>query len=457
MNNTTKTILYLINGLGVASKDSFDIKFNEMMPNLSMLMGNYMYTNLENKNYNYNNGFRNFSLGSNLLPTYQRLESDTNFANNETIINIATDAINNNTKVQLFCFLDNEQVVNQVIKIVNVLRPKGNFPIFIHIVLRQKDCIEYDNILKLIKQLEDKITLLKQVEIGTVVGERKINSDEYYQLINKQIGEKWPDYIRKINYSKTVQTIPRELDGFFMHEGFKLQTNDISLFLNYEDVDCNEFIGKITNIKLYTLFPMKGYSYAINIYDEIPPTEYFSKSLEDNHLKCLILTTEDRIPAITYGLCGLKDEKSPNIDFADINNKEVDVTKIIDSNYHYIIFDYDIGIYKEIGTIKDFLMKIDDEINEIYKYCDQNEYNLFISSLYGLYKDYIVGVDKKVYLDYSKEIPLVVIDSKVPATKYKVKYGNTHDLSNTIFSAITGNENIATLFRKKGIISFFKD
>ena len=43
MNNSTKSILFLINGLGVASKDSFDIKFNDMMPNLSMLMGNYIF------------------------------------------------------------------------------------------------------------------------------------------------------------------------------------------------------------------------------------------------------------------------------------------------------------------------------------------------------------------------------------------------------------------------------
>ena len=52
----TKTILFLINGLGVASKDSFDIKFSEVMPNLSMLMSNYLYANLENVNYNYKNG-----------------------------------------------------------------------------------------------------------------------------------------------------------------------------------------------------------------------------------------------------------------------------------------------------------------------------------------------------------------------------------------------------------------
>ena len=109
MNENKKSILFLINGLGVASKDSFDIKFNDMMPNLSMLMRNYTFAKLENKNYNYKNGFRNFSLGNNLLPTYRILENDTNFQNNPTIINIANDAISNHTKVQLFCFLDNEK------------------------------------------------------------------------------------------------------------------------------------------------------------------------------------------------------------------------------------------------------------------------------------------------------------------------------------------------------------
>ena len=72
-----KAILFLINGLGVASKDSFSINYGELMPNLSMLMNNYFYTTLENINYNYNNGFRNFSLGHDLLPTYKKLEEDT--------------------------------------------------------------------------------------------------------------------------------------------------------------------------------------------------------------------------------------------------------------------------------------------------------------------------------------------------------------------------------------------
>ena len=76
-----------------------------------------------------------------------------------------------------------------------------------------------------------------------------------------------------------------------------------------------------------------------------------------------------------------------------------------------------------------------EKIDEIYKSCDQYGYSLYISSLYGLYKEYIVGVDKKVKLDYSKEVPMVIINNDYPASKYTLKYGDTHDLSNTIFKS----------------------
>ena len=427
------------------------------MPNMSMLMNNYLYTSLENINYNYKNGFRNFSLGSSLLPTYHKLENDTNFINNQVINNIASDVTTNQTKLHLFCFLDNEQVINQVKKIIDVLTVKGNFMIYIHIILRQKDINAYEKIIEMIKKLDESITLLPKVKIGTITGERMINEDSYYSVIAKENGEKWPDYNRKLRFTEAQGKIPINVDPFYMNSGFMLQRNDIALFLNYEDVDCDLFISKITNVKLYTLFPMKSYSYAINIYEEIEPEEYFSKTLEENNLTCLVLTTNDRIDSISYHLCGLKDIKSNSITYKDITDKELDVKKIISDNYNYIIFDYDLVKFKEIRKIKEFLMKIDDQIDEIYNICEENDYRFFITSLYGIYKKFIVGIDKEVVLDYSLEVPAIIVDRTLPKAKFMFKYGTTHNLSNTIFNLITGNNSIQTSIRKRGLLSFFKD
>lgn len=452
-----KAILYLINGLGIASKDSFNINFAEIMPNMSMLMNNYLYTTLQNINYNYKNGFRNFSLGNDLLPTYHRLENDTNFSQNQTILDIANDAINNHTKVHLFCFLDNEQVINQVKKIISVLTPKGNFMIYIHIILRQKDVNQYDNVLSRIKKIDEAITLMPTVKIGTITGERQINSDLYYTIISKENGEKWPDYNRKLRFCEAQEIKPFNIEPFYMHPGFMIERNDIALFMNYEDVDCDEFISKINNVKLYTLFPMKSYSYAINIYDELEPTEYFTKTLEENNLTCLVLTTPERIDSINYNLCGLKDYKSSNIVYQNITENSSNIKEIINQDYNYIIFDYDLVKFKEIRKIKEFLMQLDDQINDIYNLCEENGYKFFISSLYGIYKKFIVGIDKEVVIDYSTEIPAIIVDRDIPKSKFMFKYGTSHNLSNTIFYLITKNESIPMSIRKRGILSFFKD
>ena len=450
-----KSILFLINGLGIASKDSFQINYEEIMPNLTMLMNNYLSTSLENINYNYKNGFRNFSLGHDLLPTYNKLKTDSNLSTNQTITNIALDATNNHSKTHMFLFLDNDEVVSQTIKIIESLEPKGDFLIYLHIVLRQKDILEYDNLIKRIRNLSDKITLYKNVKIGSIVGGRKINSDLYYRLITKENGEKWPDYTRKLNYEREEGTIPRDINAFYLTPGLKIVPNDITLFLNYEDVDCDKFINQINYAKLYTLFPMKSYSYAINIYEEIKPTIYFCKTLEENNLKCLILTTEDRIPTINYNLNGLNEEKSKFIVYQSIKDKNLNIKEILNSNYDYIIFDYDISIFSELSTIKEFLIHIDERIGNIYNICDQSDYKLFITSLYGIYKDYIIGIDKQVKLDYSFEVPAIIVDRNIPKSKFSLVYGDTFTFSNTIFNLITSNPKIKTSINKKGFFSLF--
>ena len=179
--------------------------------------------------------------------------------------------------------------------------------------------------------------------------------------------------------------------------------------------------------------------------------------MENNNLTCLILTTEDRISSISYNLCGLKEERSKSITYMNITDQNLNLKQIINSDYNYIIFDYDIHKFKEIRKIKEFMMHLDDQINDIYNVCEEKGYRFIISSLYGIYKNFIVGLDKEVVLDYSIEVPAIIIDKDLPKSKFMFKYGTTYNLSNTIFNLITNNPQVPTSIRKRGLLSLFKD
>lgn len=451
----TKSILFLINGLGIASKDSFSIDYAEVMPNMSMLMGNYLYTTLENVNYNYKNGFRNFSLGNDLLPTYHRLESDTGFSTNPNVVSLTNHLLTNQASLHLFCFLDNDKVIDQTMKIVDTLSQSGVASIFIHLILRQKDVIEYEGITTKIKRVEDSITLYKNTKLATITGEIPINKEVYLKIITMENGEKWPDYSRRLDFAKQQNTIPRDLQPFYLNAGYKVAENDAFLFLNYEDIDCDDFINHFKNNKLYTLFPLKTQPNATAFYEELEPTDYFAKTLVENNLKCLVITKEDRIPSINYSLNGLKDAKCPNLDYM-ILNINMDIPQIINTDYSYIIFDYDIAGFEEARKLKEFLATLDKQIGIIYKICEETGYQMVISSLYGVYKNLIAGVDREVKLDYSVEVPAIIVDKNLQRSKYTFNYGTTYNLSTTILYLLTTNPAIKSSIRKKGILAFFK-
>jgi hypothetical protein len=65
-----KTILFLINGFGVETKDSYSVYSSELMPNFDKLSKKYMFSKLTSKVFSTVDGFRNMSLESNDLYNY---------------------------------------------------------------------------------------------------------------------------------------------------------------------------------------------------------------------------------------------------------------------------------------------------------------------------------------------------------------------------------------------------
>ena len=65
-----RTVLFLINGFGIETKDSYGVYDAAIMPNFDKLAQKYMFSKLESNVFNTVDGFRSMSLEMNDLYNY---------------------------------------------------------------------------------------------------------------------------------------------------------------------------------------------------------------------------------------------------------------------------------------------------------------------------------------------------------------------------------------------------
>ena len=71
-----RSVLFLINGFGVESKESYSVYDETIMPNFDKLSKKYMFSKLSSNVFSTIDGFRNMSLERNDLYNYSIYERD---------------------------------------------------------------------------------------------------------------------------------------------------------------------------------------------------------------------------------------------------------------------------------------------------------------------------------------------------------------------------------------------
>ena len=109
-----KTVLFLINGLGIENNNSYSIYNNEIMPNLFRLNKSYLSSVLKSNVNNYIDGYRNISLDINEPYSYTIFNesvSNNSFSENATILEIKNKIEERKSKLQIFCFIDKSPLI----------------------------------------------------------------------------------------------------------------------------------------------------------------------------------------------------------------------------------------------------------------------------------------------------------------------------------------------------------
>lgn len=452
-----KTVLFLMNGFGIEQIDSYNIYNSKLMPNLDSYTKNYLFTSIESKAYDLVSGYRTFSTASDLPLTYSLIDNYyTKFSENKNL-NFYLNSIRPEGKVQLFLFYENEKSFEHIKSFCNYIKTKNN-KIYLHLVLTSHNTNNYKEIEKIVTRISYDF---KDIKIGIIVGINSLIAQNLTSLMNmfkNEVGEKWKEITKKINYLETSKTQPKDVKEFYMNEGFKFDVNDSFFFFNYEYLDISNFIlniSSVNNVKDYcSLFGMNGIKYPMFAY----PSSGISmnNSLNKIGAKTLILSNSDNIKQINYYCNGLQNIVSDNICFAKTDNGiNPNYLKAIirDSNYDLIIINYQLDNVTTVPELNEKLTKLDSMLKVVHDFCTELKISLFISSLYGIQKELAVDNFVKATVNFSLKVPFIVIDPIFNKTNFTLGIGNIYTLANTLYTNINSKNDGEVLIRKKNVIS----
>lgn len=448
-----RTILFLMNGFGIEKASSYNIYNDKLMPNLDKYTKDYMFAPIETPAYNYLEGYRLFSTGSNVPLTYALIKNYMEKFDTNPNMNFFLNNITGN--IQLYLFLENDKSLEHLRNLLKFIRTKYTNSIFLHIVLTSPDTENYKEIEKILSKITYDFTDCK---IATIIGLNSLKGDltQYMNMLTKQVGERWVELEKKFVALTNTKTAPNDVKEFYMKEGFKIQPDDTYLFFNYDNIDINNLLANLTKInsidKMYSMFPIKGIKYPMFAFP-VSSTSLVN-SLNSIEAKALIFTEANYMGYINYYCNGLSSANSENLNFSKIDDSLLlDKNKldyiIKNTTQELLIFDYHVENCTTADELKDKLSKIDNMLLNLHDVATTNEISLIISSLYGIKKEIAIDMHTKAIVDFSLKVPFIVIDPVFKKNNFRVGLGNIYNLSSTVLTNVNNKYNGAEVLIKK--------
>ncbi len=471
-----KSVIFLINGLGIEKAGSYSIALDQIMPNLSKTRETSYFTTAVTSSLEYKTAYQRFFLGD----TY-KMEID--YIKNHVITddlknNAVYQALSNDTKIpdsKLHFFVEptNEKVVDQLNNLINLLELDEKKEIYLHLLLTQQTVNEYDKLISIMNYIM--FHLNSNITVGFVIGKESLpdemtkdDMDYTKKMFFYGSVERWSEPEKKLTDLKLSNIRPCEVKGFCAINKCFIKNNDTIVFFNTKRDNYDNIIKSIFNnstevfkdeVKLHMYSLIKLYS-AYNIPSFIENVSYensLANILAKNNKKALIYTDSNNLNLVNFYANGLNAVSNPVISFGakdnNLFNKEYVNSLINNTPYDLFIFDYHMDVSSTINNLKDQLSKLDIIIGNLADAC-VNKNSLLITSLYGLRKELPIADynTEMVLLDYEMQIPIFFFDYSYPRSKYDLFPGETNDILNTALRCIIEDPNLYSLMRPKTIV-----
>ena len=476
-----KSVLFLINGLGIEKPGSYSISIDQIMPNLARTKETSFFQSAITNSLEYRSAYQQFFLGD----TY-KMEIDylKNNVINEQIVNNQVyqgflKSIENSKKIHVFVEPTNEKVVDIINTLVGMLPLNDDKQVYLHLLLSQLTVNEYKKLISIVNYIKYHINT--HITVGFVIGKdyfsEELNKEELdvaKKLLFYCSAERWTDTDKKLISLQESNIRPNMAPGFCATNSCNIEDNDTILFFNTRKNNYDKFLNAILlnvreafrkddyNLPIYSLVKLDS-KYEIPCFtDNIIYENSLSNKLEKADKKALIIADEKNISLINLLANGMNNVNNPriqfmkfNIDyFKDLNN----VKGIIDNSiYDLIIFDYHMNTTKTVNDMKEELEQVDVVLGNVANTC-VNKHSLFISSLYGIKKTMPLAEynTEMVDINYEMQIPIFFFDYTYPRSKYVLFPGETNDILSSALKCIWDSPDLDTLIKERGIGGLFK-
>ena len=468
-----QTVLFLINGFGIETKNSYTVYSASLMPNFDKLMNKYMFSKIDSNVRNIFDGYRNMSLELDGLYNYRiynREAENGNLLKNNTLLSISNTIKERKSKLHILCFVDTSlDIVENLKHFLMTINKEHDKKIYLHIVLTSNNYEDYPKILDVLSKIN--VELNEMATIGMVMGLANIlNSNKITELnfflktMISEVGERWTSFKQKLDVSYGMKQSPSSVKPFVVNNGFGLKNDDFFLIWNYDNVDLTNYIetvnminyvDKQNNITFFSLFPLtykEQIPYMLNF--EIAKNS-LATNMKGLGFSSLIICDRDEINGINYYLNGLQSVNNPDISYICLDDNKYDVGTILNviNSYkqEFIIINYDISKATNIEELNDVLAKIDTVLGAIYDNTEKNSYNIVVSSIYGMHKTMNKASGEICNVEYLK-VPIIYIDNFVTKRDYLINDGDISALFRVCYKSMKKEYPGISLVTKKNLL-----
>ena len=469
-----KSVIFLINGLGIERPGSYSIAIDECMPQLCKIKDSSYYTSAVIDSLEPKEAYQSFFLGDSF---HSEVDYIKNYVMNNSLLNNNTfhllkQSCMNNHKFHIFIEATNDKIVEELNYLLNLLQLDPTKKIYLHFILPQQVVKEYSKIISIINTI--KYHLDSRVDVGFILGK-----DSFSEPLTKQqldyakkmffycSCERWSETDKKLRILETDKIRPNDVVGFSSSNSCNLEDGDTIFFFNTRREKYDALITSIiegeksvfqkTTISFYSFIRLNTVLGINSFIDNIDYENSLSNILLRNQKRMLIITDVDNINLVNFYANGLNSINNPIICFMEksdnLYRKDYIERLINDMPYDLFLFDYKMDTSSTVNHLKEELSKLDVIIGNLASVCE-NRHSLFITSLYGLNCKMPVADynPEMVTIDYELQIPIFFFDYNYPASKYDLFPGETNDVLSSALKCITDDPKLETLIREKTII-----